>query len=82
MRSALGQIFIPTPDLGFCAVVLSIEFITSMHSMNMYGDKGSPCRIPLVGLIIPTDSPFTSKEYEAVVIHSIINLINLLWKPY
>ena len=43
-----------------------------MHSMNMYGDKGSPYLKPAVGVMLPVGSPLTRTEYVTVETHSII----------
>ena len=49
----------------------------SVQSKKRKGDRGSPCRIPLEGMIIRFGSPLTSMEYEIDVTQSIISLIHL-----
>ena len=53
----------------------------SEHRRKRYGDKGSPCRIPLVGEMFPLGSPLISMEYETVLIHFKIIFIHLLSNP-
>jgi len=61
----------PIPALGLREAILRELVRTSIHNINMYGDKGSPCLIPLDGLMRPDGSPLISREYETEDIHSI-----------
>ena len=73
----LGQILIPVPDLLFPAPFENQRLSTSIQMMNMYGERGSPCRIPLVGVQRPLGSPFTITEQEIDEIHSLIHLFQV-----
>jgi len=58
----LGQILILIPDLGCKDAVMSEWLRASMRKMKIYGDNGSPCLIPLVGMMSPFGSSLISKE--------------------
>lgn len=45
-----------------------------MHRIKIYGDIGSPCRIPLEGEKLLVLSPFTKIEMEELLIQLIMSL--------
>ena len=54
-----------------CNCFLSTAFLIreerpSAHKRNRYGERGSPCFIPLDGVMYPFGSPLMSTEYVAV----------------
>jgi len=78
---SLGLILTPRPDLGPLISVRMRWVRTSIQRRKRYGESGSPCLIPLVGLINPLGSPLTSKEYETDDMHSVTHAIHFGWKP-
>jgi len=77
MHLDLAHSLIPTPNFGFKDSLMRELLITSVHNIKIYGDSGSPCRIPLVVLIRLEGSSLISKEYNTEVMHSIIHLIQI-----
>jgi hypothetical protein len=53
----------------------------SAHSRNKYGEMGSPCRIPLVGLKASERTPLTLIEKETDVTHLITSETKFSWNP-
>ena len=53
----------------------------SVNRIKMKGDKGSPWRRPLPGIIFPLGCPFMSTLYCTYVIHLIIQVIQIFEKP-
>ena len=51
------------------------------QSMKMYGDMGSPCRIPRWCFTFPFTEPLTRYEYDTVVMHCMIQFIQVPLKP-
>ena len=49
---------------------------TSLHKMKMYGDSGSPRRIPLLGLILSLGEPLMRKAYVTEVTQAMIKVIH------
>ena len=54
---------------------------TSPHKIKMYGERGSPWRIPLLGCTLPLGEPLMRKEYVTVDTHSNIQLVHVSWNP-
>jgi hypothetical protein len=52
----------------------------SAHKIKRYGDKGSPCLMPLWGLKLGDGVPLTRTKKETVVTQLIILLTSLLGK--
>lgn len=53
----------------------------SRHNRKMYGDNGSPCRSPMVGLIVSVNSPFHGNLQWLLLITLIITIISTLGSP-
>jgi len=47
----------------------------------MNGESGSPCRIPLVGIMLPFGSPLMSTLYDTEEIHTCIQEIHHSQNP-
>jgi len=67
----------PMPPLGFREAILRELVKASIHNKNIYGDNGSPCLIPLDGLIKPDGSPLISREYDTEDMHSMTHFIQV-----
>ena len=81
MIIALGYSLAPIPELLFNDSLIKLLAKSSIHIIKMYGESGSPCLIPLDGLINPVGLSLINKEYETEAMHSIIHLIHISWKP-
>ena len=66
---------IPFKDPSSLALLQSPER-TSLHKMKMYGERGSLCRMPLLGVTLPLGEPLMRKEYVTVDTHCVIQVIN------
>lgn len=64
------------------AALLSIWLKVSKQRMNRYGDKGSPCLMPRVRVMLGCGIPLNRIEYETIVTHLRIRSIHLLWKSH
>lgn len=53
----------------------------SIHKRKKKGEKGTPCLMPLDGLIKPYGASLIRIEYDIVDTQSIMRLIHLLLKP-
>jgi hypothetical protein len=62
-------------------MVFNIQVNPSAHSRNKYGEIGSPCRIPRVGLKEGDKAPFTLTAKLTEVTHFIIREHHLSGKP-
>ena len=72
MHTPFGLDKTPCSSL-FSTALLIIPDRPLAQSKNRYGDKGSPCLIPLDGCIKPFSSPLIKIEYEVVLTISIAN---------
>ena len=72
MHTPFGLDKTPCSSL-FSTTLLIISDKLSAQSKNRYGDKGSPCLIPLDCWIKPFGSPFIKIEYEVVLTIFIAN---------
>ena len=59
----------------------SCEIRASVRIMKRKGDRGSPCRSPRYGVILPFGSPFTSTWYETEEMHNRIQATHLSSNP-
>lgn len=64
-----------------CCALMHSPDSTWLQRMNKYGDRGSPCLIPLLGKTSPLGVPLIRKEYVTVVTHSMIHLTHFSWNP-
>ena len=71
---------IPFKEPSSCALLQRPDR-TSLHIIKMYGERGSPWRIPLVGLTLPLGELLMRKEYETEDTHCMIRFTHVGWKP-
>jgi hypothetical protein len=68
------------------SVLFSISFLMSQDkpsttNRNKYGERGSLCRIPCVGVEGSNKCPLKRIEYRMMVTQAITHRIHWLWKP-
>ena len=66
--------------LSNSAALESKPWSPSVQKRKRYGESRLSCLMSLVGLIISKGSPLRRREYETVVMHSIIKATQSSWK--
>ena len=76
MRCEIGSppLFISIPfNMPLASKSCNMHERIFVQIMNMYGDHGSPCLIPQLGLNFSVGAPLTRMLYVTMLTHCIIN---------